>query len=225
MTSNGLRIFNSAIRAVISVILLMSACTASALAQDQSQLSDKVYTYSIGCWWRKFIVDKLITLNISPGVSAKLMEEDGWGIKTINNLAISMGDFAKNHGYGDLEAAESANNNDRNANKPQVESMVDALRGKVGFTLNAASIKGSPSEWDLIHRYMSTIGDQLGSSSFKPKGNIAIVTMVALPTAKDVSVSVTPDGNHFTVTVPTLVEPSEWDSKIQHGMENPKPAK
>ncbi len=222
MSSNQLRRFDSTIFALALLFLSFAGCTTASSAQDKEQLSNKVYDYSIGCWWRKFIVDKLMTLNLSPAIWTKVMEDDGWGIKSVNNVAIDMGEFAKNHGYGDLEAAESANNNDRNANKPQVESMVDALRGKVGFTLKADGVKGSPSEWDLIHRYMTTVGDEFASSSFKPKGNIAIITMVASPTAKDVTVTVTPDGGHFTVTVPTLVEPAEWDSKIQHGLERAK---
>jgi len=207
------------------VLLLLCAspiCTTASWGQDKEQLSNKVYDYSIGCWWRKLIVDKLMTISLSPGLWTKMMEDDGWGIKTVNNMAIDMGEFAKNHGYGDLEAAESANNNDRNANKPQVESMVDALRGKVGFNLKADGVKGSPAEWDLIHRYMSTVGDEIASSSFKPKGNIAIVTLVASATAKDIAVTVTPDGGHFTVVAPTLVEPSEWDTKIQRGLERAK---
>ncbi len=53
-----------------------------------------------------------------------------------------------------------------------------------------------------------------GVRRLNPKGNLAIITMVASPAAKDVSVVTAPDGQHFTVTVPTLVEPAQWDSKI-----------
>lgn len=52
------------------------------LAQEKEQLSNKVYDYSIGRLRPKFIVDKLMNFNLSPGIWIKLMEENGWAIKT-----------------------------------------------------------------------------------------------------------------------------------------------
>lgn len=203
------------------IILSLTGFSCPSFAQDSQmqQLSDKVYDFSINCWWRSFIVSKLMDFKLSPAIWTRMLDDSDWGVKTTNNVALYLGDYGKKHGMGDLEAAESSNNNDRTANKPQVESMVDAMRGKVSFTLQADTVKGTPSEWDLIHRYMNTVGEIMAGDDFNPKGGAALVTLVASPTAKDISVVANPDGKHFTVTAPTLVEPSEWDSKIRRGLE------
>lgn len=203
---------------ISAALALLIQTAATAQQQDKSELASAVYDYSINCWWRSFIVEKLMNFKVSPGCWTKLMDKDGWGVKTVNNFAYSLGDYGKAHGMGDLEAAESANNNDRMANKPRVEEMVNAMKGKVSFTLVADGIKCSDSEWDLVHRYMGTVGEFMGSG-WTPRGGAAFVTLVVSPTARDVSVAINPDGQHFTVTAPADVEPAEWDSKITKGLQ------
>src|SRR6202007_1446048 len=141
------------------------------------ELARAVYDYTINCWWQSFITGKLMTFKLSPGCWTKMLEKDGWGIKTTANYASEIGTYAKNQGYGDLEAAESANNNDRMANKPHVEEMVDGLKDKVSFALQADALKCTDSQWDLVHRYMSTIGEFIAGGTWKPKGGAAFITL------------------------------------------------
>lgn len=210
---------------MVRIILITVVCImtqSSAFAQDlskQKELSDAVYQYSINCWWRAFIVQKLMSFRLSPGCWDKMLENDGWGIKTVNNVAVDIGEYAKRLGYGDLEAAESANNNDRNANKPRVEQMVDGLKDKITVDVQADGIKCSDSEWDLLHRYLGVLGEFLARGDWTPRGGAAHITMVASGVAKDISVAISPDGKHFTITAPVEVEPSEWDTKITKGLQ------
>jgi hypothetical protein len=145
------------------VIPLFASCT-SVSAQDatahMSALADDVQDYS-SCLWRSFIVSKLLHFNLSEGCWNKMMEKDGWGISTANGVAVDIGIYAKRLGYGDFEDAESANNNDRSANKSRVEGMVDAMRDKFSFTVNSGALKCTNAEWDLLHRYTGYIGEFL----------------------------------------------------------------
>jgi hypothetical protein len=43
-------------------------------------------------------------------------------------------------------------------------------------------------------------------------------SLVFSPTAKDVAVTITPDGKVFTIVAPAYDEPNEWDSKMKKGM-------
>src|ERR1700722_410909 len=90
-----------------------------ALAQytpDKAGLVDAVHDYKKS-WWESLIVDKYYTFKLSPGCWAKLTEKDGWGISTTANSVTDFAEYAKKAGWGDFEAAESANNNDRDNNK------------------------------------------------------------------------------------------------------------
>lgn len=182
--------------------------------EDKMGLSEAVRDYTINSHWESLIVDKLMTFNLSPGCWKALTEKDGWGIKTTTNMARAIGEYAKNQGMPDLETTESANNNDRAANVPRVEAIVDDLKGKASFTLDATAIKCDATSWDLLHRYMNTVSECISDKSWKPKGGSSLVTMVMSATAKDITVTVNPDGKHFTIICPSSTEPSEWDTKI-----------
>jgi hypothetical protein len=110
-----------------------------------------------------------------------------------------MEQYAKTNGWGDLEEAESANNNDRESNKPRVFEMVDSLKDKLGVTVQADTLKGSDAEWDRVHRYWTTLTEFIGSGDWKPKNKAIFLTVIISPTAGDLDVTAAPDGKHFTV--------------------------
>ncbi len=208
--------------ALVSLALLFLICAepAAVFSQEEkkSELVDAVREYKINSWWQSLITDRLMSFKLSAGIWSKMLEKDGWGVKTTSNMADEIGEYAKQQGWADLEAVESANNNDRNNNKPQVEQLVDGLKNKISFTLDASALKGSDSEWDLVHRYMGTIGQYLSDGSWKPKQKVAFITLVVSPAVKDIAVVVSNDGRDYKVTAPAEIEPAEWDSKILKGL-------
>jgi hypothetical protein len=135
-----------------------------------------------------------------------------------SNFATEIGEYAKKMDWGDFEEAESANNNDRANNKPRVSDMVDAIKGKIGFTLVADGIKGTDAEWNLVYRYMGSLGEFLEEGTWKPKSGVVFITMTVQP-AKDVSVSVTPDGRHFSIVMPSDKETEDWDGKVTRALQ------
>ena len=203
---------------ILSGVLFGLSHTSSALADNQSDLADAVYDYN-KCYWAQDMVNKLMSFKLSPGIWTKMLEKDGYGISTTSNAARNMEEFAKKNGWGDLEEAESANNNDRENNKAHVYEMVDSLKSKIGFTLQADALKGTNAEWDLVHRYMGVVTEFLANGDWKPRGTTPFITLAVTPTAKDVSVTATPDGKHFTITAPSDHETEEWDGKMTKGLQ------
>lgn len=212
---------------------LMSAFLASSFAAanaqtypaDKSGLVEAVHDYKINGWWESILVDRMFDYRLAPACWKKMTEKDGWGIKCTANSATAFGEYMKAKGWGDLEASESANNNDRNNNKARVEQMIDEAKGKLHFTLVADKVSCTDAEWDLIHRMWTTPFDALNQGTWKPKNGDIFLTFTFLPTAKDISVTVAPDGKHFSVTAPTLTEPEAWDDKIVKGLNRAASAK
>lgn len=194
---NRSRIFvHGATTVAVLALLLCGSESGSAIAQsaDKTALVDAVREYKINSAWESMILDKYFTFKVSPACWKKLCEKDGWGPKT----------------------AASENN------KPHVQEMVNDLNGKFSFTLNADQIACSDAEWDLVHRMWGSTFEALANGRWKPKHGAVHLTMTFSPKAKDIAVAVAPDGQHFSVTCPSQVEPEEWDTKIQNGLNRAK---
>ncbi|PWU00198.1 MAG: hypothetical protein C5B53_04385 [Candidatus Melainabacteria bacterium] len=190
-----------------------------AVAQDsgKEELINKVHEYTHS-WWQPLIVKSQMDFDMSSDWWSKMLEQDGWGIKTVSNFAYDLNDFYKRQGLGDLEDIESANNNDRDANRARVESAIENLRNKASFKLATSGVKCDATSFDLCHRYMISIAEFLAKDNWLPKGGEAHITLVLSPTAKSVGVAVNPDGKHFTIDAPANVEVDEWDTKISNGL-------
>jgi hypothetical protein len=199
---------------ILSAALLTIGCSNAALADNKTDLADLVYD-STKCYWAQDMVNKLMTFNLSPGIWAKMLDRDGWGKTCTGNSVRDMEQYAKTNGWGDLEEAESANNNDRESNKPRVFEMVDSLKDKLGVTVQADALKGSDAEWDRVHRYWTTLTEFIGSGDWKPKNKAIFLTVIISPTAGDLDVTAAPDGKHFTVKAPSNREPEEWGDNVK----------
>lgn len=192
------------------------AANVSPAAQKQEVVARILEDGSGNNYWQSYLFDSAISFDIPA---------DGWtalqtpsGITVASGLALSLGYYAKEQGLGDLEKIESANNNDRKANRPRVKAAVDDMKGKFSFSVRGQGVKYDSATTALFFRYLGFMGEFLGSRHWTPKGGSAAVTFVFSPTAKDASVSISPDNKTFTVTAPANDEPSEWDSKISKGL-------
>ncbi len=221
---NSSRIFRRGALTTATMLALLLCGPAATVAQnaDKTALVNAVREYKINSAWESMILDKYFTFKVSPACWKKLCEKDGWGPKTAANSVTNFAEYAKRAGWGDFEAAESANNNDRENNKPHVQEMVNDLSGKFSFTLNADQIACSDAEWELVHRMWGSTFEALANGRWKPKHGAVHLTMTFSPKAKDIAVTVAPDGQHFSVTCPSQVEPEEWDTKIQNGLNRAK---
>jgi len=206
--------------ALLSAVMLFSVRTTSAAidqGQNKDELIAKVHEY-VHSWWQPLLVKGQMDFNISSEWWPKMLEDDGWGVKTVANLAYDMNEYYKRQGLSDLEGIESANNNDRDANRARVQTAVDDLQNKVSFSLSTDGVNCDATSFDLCHRYMTTIGEFIARDTWLPKGGEAHIALVLSPTAKDVSVSINPDGKHFSITAPSSVEVGEWDTKMLNGL-------
>ncbi len=210
------------IKLLLLVISILNTLALPSQAQlytpDKAGMADAIHDYKINSWWESIICDQLFDFQLSAGTWPKMVDKDGWGIKTISNNITAIGAYMKAKDWGDLEAAESANNSDRDNNKPRVIEMINEVKNKMHFTLNLTQVKGSDAEISLISRLYTVPFDALEDGSWKPPHGDVFLNFTFSPNAKDISVTVNPDGKHFSVTAPTLVEPSAWDEKIIKGL-------
>lgn len=207
--------------AMISIAIAVGINTNPSVASDDIQHKDeliaKVHDY-VHSWWQPLLVKGQMSFDISSDWWPKMLEDDGWGVKTVANFATDMNEYYKRQGLSDLEGIESANNNDRDVNRPRVETAISDLRNKVSFSLSTQGVNCDGTTFDLCHRYMSKVGEFLAKDNWLPRGGEAHIALVLSPTAKDVSVSVNPDGKHFSITAPASVEVNEWDTKMLNGL-------
>lgn len=206
-----------ALSIVIGVTLNFAVSATIDQGSNQQDLLNKIHDYS-HTWWVPLLVKTNLTFNVSDDWWPRLLESEGWGVKEISNFGTDINERYKRLGLGDLEDVESANNNDRDANKPTVESKIESLKNKVSFTLNTNGVKCGDTSFDLCHRYITTIGEFLANDSWVPKGDEAHITLTLSPTAKAINVSINPDGKHFTITAPANVEVDQWDDQIIKGL-------
>jgi hypothetical protein len=209
-----------------SAMILFSifAVTNSAtFAQDKTVLIEKVVAASDPL--RGELVQKFVTFNFSPQCWGKIVEDDSTpnGVSHVGAIGKAIQEHAKMLGYGDLDNAVTGVNIDRNL----ANAVINKLNGKFSYTINAKNIACAADQFRLLMAYSLQIVEFFGGNSastlgvnrgWRPRAGKMFITLNLSPTAKDISVSISPDGANFTVTAPVNVEPSEWDRKIESGL-------
>lgn len=187
-------------------------------SNDKTGLVDAIKDYSVNHFWESKVVDKCMTYNLSQPCWAKLVTDHDWGLGSVMRVVRNMNQYMMNNkGAQDLEAVEAANNSDRPNNQGRVDSMIGEMPASITFTLQADQIKCDATDWDLTHRFMTTVGENIADPGFKPKAGAAYITMIMNPKLKDLTVTIAPDGKHININCPTT-EPANWGEKIRIGM-------
>lgn len=210
-----------------AILFLVAVAPVPLIAQsdteNKSALVEKVSAYSNPLSGE--LLDKFVTLNLSPQCWAKLSSGDSQpdGVGHASRIGKAIQEHAKLMGYGDLDDAISGIQIDRSKADP----IIARLRGNFSYTINAKSVPCNDEQYRLLAAYSLQIISFFGDSSsstygmnrgWHPRGGKMFVTLDLSPTAKDIAVTVSPDGTSFTVTAPVNTEPGEWDVKIEKGL-------
>lgn len=212
---------------VFAAVLFFAAAPAPLIAQsdaeNKSTLVEKVSAYSDPLSGE--LLDKFVTLNLSPQCWAKLSSSDSQpnGVGHASRIGKAIQEHAKLMGYGDLDDAISGVQIDR----AKADPIIAKLRSNFSYTINAKSVPCNDEQYRLLAVYSLQIISFFGDSSsstysmnrgWRPRSGKMFVTLDLSPVAKDIAVTINSDGTNFTVTAPVNVEPSEWDVKIEKGL-------
>jgi hypothetical protein len=191
-------------------------------AQSKETLIEQIKAdYS---WCRGMLADKFTTINVSKDCWAQLLNKDltAQGAKWYAGLGYSIMYFAKYMGWGDLTDKDGTDYGDKEK-QAEMEQIANQFKTKVSITLDAMEMPSKQNYYDLMMRYLSSIGDfiqdppyQTRIEKWKPKSGEMHIKLVMSSKVKDIGVST--DGKNFVVAAPYLQEPVDWTTKLIKGL-------
>ncbi len=170
------------------------------------------------------IIEKCFTFKMSPTCWAKFSDPantgNSSGFGAMRYWVRYVTEYAKREGLGDLEALNASNRDEEKDNRPQMDEIIKTLRTKFSLDVQAptnCTVKG----YDLLMRFPYEVLERIGHATpeWSPKSGEAHFTVVLSPAAKDMSVTISPDGKRFTVAGPALTEAYSSSDKISTGLE------
>ncbi|MEW6735684.1 MAG: hypothetical protein AB1489_30615 [Acidobacteriota bacterium] len=209
-------------RKVLSIVLLVAFCLSlPQLTQATFQVSDKqlelageTFDYT-GYYYTRFIVEKLMKLNLSASCWDKALGKDGWGAHQMSFVTRDVESWFKEYlGYTQLSDIEGSGAPVQKENRPRVEKAVDEYKQKYFLTVDATDCECNTTTANLVRNYTGYVASFPYRQRFVPKSGVYYARLIVTPKVKDVTASVSKDGKEFTVTAPAEIEPAEWDSKI-----------
>ena len=195
----------------------VSAAVAEA---NKAELVARVKEANTGDIWPSRVVDELMTFKLSEEAWKTLLSDKG--VSSVFSLTRSVGSYAVRVGLGDLERAESANNNARKANQDDVTEIMNAIKPVLALHIEATQPKVSLTASKLILTSLSVVGEHISRGDWKPSGGKADITLIMSPVAADSSVKINPAKTVFTITAPTKTEVPGWAIKIEKGLDRGK---
>jgi hypothetical protein len=215
--------------AVLAALLLIFAsgfgplprASASPRGEGRQVQLSSLLRESLHSHWEAEVIDKLTEFRLNDEAWEKMLDpKTESGFRAANSYAKRFAAYAKRMGYGDLEDIESANNNDRTANRARIDALIRELKGRYSFTLILQSADCDETTWRLTLLYWATVGEILSeeNENWRPRGEKAFITLIMSPSARDVSVEASRDGTRFTITAPTKYDVEEGDRRVRNAM-------
>lgn len=212
----------------IAFVLALVASGVGALAQEpaghaanKAELVEKVFSEQSYLYSQ--IVDKCFTFKLSPTCWAKFNDPNQGnrsGFGAMRYWCRYATEYAKREGLGDLEALNSSDRETEKGNRPQMDEILAKLQARFSLALDAEKVDCNPAAYDRLMRYPFEVLERIGRSTpeWSPKSGEAHFSVVLSPTAKDIAVTVSPDGKRITVAGPYLTEGYNSGSKIHNGL-------
>ncbi len=127
--------------------------------------------------------------------------------------------YAKRQGF-DFYTLEVDDKEVEKQNRPMIDDMVKQFSQKFSLTVNSSN-ECRGKAYEMTMRYPWEVLQRLGhfGPDWDPKGGEIHVTVNLSPTAKDISVAVSPDYKKVTVAGPIYTEAYDTQNKISNGLE------
>lgn len=201
-------------------VALSGAPVSAAVAEaNKAELVARVKEANTGDFWPSRVVSELMTFKLSEEAWKTLLSEKG--VSSVFSLTQSIGRYATRVGLGDLERAESANNNARKANQDDVTEIMNAIKPVLALHIEATQPKVSPTSGKLILTSFSVLAGHM-EKDWKPAGGKADITLIMSPVAADSSVKINAAKTVFTIIAPVKTEVPGWAIKIEKGLDRGK---
>ncbi len=202
----------------------VSAAVAT-VAEDKQQKSDLVNKLlSEQSYLNSQIVDKCFTFNFSPTAWSAFnnpgTNPNETGAGAMNFWIQFVVEYAKREKIGDFMQLEVSDKEVEKANRPAIDEMINKLRSRFSLTVDAPlEIKGKA--YEMMMRYPYQVLERIGQSTpeWSPASGQAHFTTKISATAKDIAVTISPDGKRFTVVGPAYTEAYDTKNKIYNGLE------
>ncbi|MEW6733157.1 MAG: hypothetical protein AB1489_17655 [Acidobacteriota bacterium] len=183
------------------------------ISDKQQQLADELFDYS-GYYAKRFIVEKLMKLNLPDKCWEKALGNNGWGAHKMSFVTGDVAAWFKEYLKDDDVFAYGSSLPEQKDNRPRIEKAVEGMKAKYFLTVDASECDCNQTTSDLVSKYISYVGSYPYRQGFVSKSGVYFARLVITPKVKDVTATVSKDGREFSVTAPAEIEPAAWDSKI-----------
>lgn len=212
-----LRVRNKLFTAIsLSLALSFSAECAAFAAEDAGQKTElvtKLNEYTIGELERPLTLKHLASLDMSAAWWTKMQQERG--VHAMSFFTRDVLDFCKRMGWGDAYQFSNSGSGSKDEWKPHIENLLTTVKPNFQFEMKPDTQTCDNMNFDLSMRYLTSIGEIL-KSDWKPAAGAVKIVYVPSVSAKDISVSKTPEGT-ILVKAPINSEPEDWGGKLEKG--------
>lgn len=170
------------------------------------------------------IIDKLFTFNISPSFwdelnKSKQSRDSDIGHGAFNSMVSEVVRYALREKIGDLDALRIFDKSKEKANRPEVDAIINKLKGKFSIVINAP-MEAKGRGYEMFLRYPDQIITRLGSTNpeWSPASGEAHFIVNLSTDAKDMSVKTSDAGKTYTITGPAYTEAYDTEGKIRKGL-------
>lgn len=186
------------------LLILIVLCCLPALAQDRK--AELVQVLGQKKPVHAQVIDKLVTLNLSPAAWDYLITDTRDGQPMALGFANTLIGIALTMGWGDVDTV------DRNAGydgkSPLVAEMIDSWKGKMALAV--AIPQTDPEDVKKAVYQLSGVPAPFQQDFiFKPRGGKAFLTWTCDSKAKELGVRISKDGNTYTVICPVNASMSQ----------------
>ncbi len=216
------------IKNLIFAVLLLSAFFLTANAQVAEDKAKKAEFVNVMLTEHSYaaaqIIDKLFTFNISPSFwdelnKSKQGRDNDIGHNKFSEMVNEVVEYAKRENIGDLDALRIFDKTKEKANRPEVDAIVNKLKGKFSMVINAP-MEAKGTGYEMFLRFPYQIMVRIGSTNpeWSPASGEAHFIVNLSTDAKDMSVKTSDAGKTYTVTGPAYTEAYDTEGKIRKGL-------